>query len=82
MAERNSSIANEEYVNLKAAIQITPRVWKNLILASQNLPAPDLNLESLRQSLVAAQRLLERYLEHRAGRKLKSLDLLSNLVKS
>jgi len=77
--ERSNLQADEEYVELKAAIQITPRVWKNLVLASQSLDAPDLAVTAIRQSVNAAQRLLEKYIEHRASRKVKSLDMLAGI---
>ncbi len=75
--ERSNLNADEEYIQLTAAIQITPKVWKNLVLASQGLEAPDLGVQAIRQSVTAAQRLLEKYIEHRASRKVKSLEMLA-----
>lgn len=78
--ERSGFQSDEEYVQLKAGIQITPRVWKNLVLASQDLDAPDLTPTAIRQSVIAAQRLIEKYIEHRASRKVKSLDMLAAIT--
>lgn len=64
---------------------ITPLVWKNLVLAadrrvSQN-PDADVAIMKLPmpQSVDAARRLIQGYIEYRAGRRLKSLDLLEQM---
>jgi DNA repair protein RecO (recombination protein O) len=81
IVKERSDTYSEEYVQLKAAIQITPKVWKNLVLAAQGLDAPDLSIQVIRQSVIAAQRLLEKYIEHRASRKVKSLEMLAGITK-
>lgn len=64
----------------RAAIQITPLVWKQLILASGSCQTgQDLDKRPLVQALQAAQRLIQSHLEHRAGKKLKSLELVKQL---
>jgi len=62
---------------------LTPLVWKKLILAStalsvdkvSNLPSSQ-NSELIEKAIQAARHLLETYIEHRAGKKMKSLGLI------
>jgi len=63
------------------SIHITPLVWKRLVLASQgqvheSSSNTTTNLERANQ---AARRVTQSYIEHRAGRRMKSLDLISQL---
>jgi DNA repair protein RecO (recombination protein O) len=62
---------------------LTPLVWKKLILACNHLgttslaPVPDLGqTELMEKTIVAARHLLETYIEHRSGRKMKALSLI------
>jgi DNA repair protein RecO len=68
---------------------LTPLVWKNLILAGsisladnpslrENIPS-NLDLgqtDVIEKTIVAARHLLETYIEHRSGRKMKALSLI------
>ena len=61
---------------------LTPLVWKKLILATlssrdtrSEYTASD-TTELIEKSLIAARHLLETYIEHRIGKKMKSLALL------
>ncbi len=61
---------------------LTPLVWKKLILASyspEQKPVYPNNgsSEIIEKTLIAARHLLETYIEHRAGKKMKSLGLIS-----
>jgi len=63
---------------------ITPLVWKNLVLAADRRVSEDpdcgsLVKSALPQSIHAARRLIQGYIEHRIGRRLKALDLLDQL---
>jgi DNA repair protein RecO (recombination protein O) len=65
---------------------ITPLVWKNLVLAADRRVSEESDLERaslvkapLPQSIQAARRLIQGYIEHRIGRRLKALDLLDQL---
>lgn len=71
---------------LHVSKHITPLVWKSLILASgsESLPAEAATGASATPSVTmraarAARRLLQSYLEHRAGRRMKSLDLIDEM---
>ncbi len=58
---------------------LTPLVWKKLILAAANYCAPahhNVQAEVIDKALVAARNLLETYIEHLAGKKMKALDLI------
>jgi len=59
---------------------VTPLVWKKLILASysaqQSAVNKNVSSELIEKTLIAARHLLETYIEHRAGRKMKSLGLM------
>jgi DNA repair protein RecO (recombination protein O) len=63
---------------------ITPLVWKNLVLALET-PLTDASQperqknKPLPQSVAAARRLIQGYIEHRAGKRMKALDLLDQL---
>jgi len=59
---------------------LTPLVWKSLILAARGGPAQEertpLSAATARAT-EAGCRLIQSYIEHRAGRKMKSLELLN-----
>jgi hypothetical protein len=59
---------------------VTPLVWKRLVLASAGSDVPDASQESdpVKRATRAAHRVIEGYIEHRAGRRIKSLQLLEN----
>ncbi len=67
---------------VRQAREITPMVWRHLVLAagdrdpSEALAGQTLS-PALKQSLLAARRIVQGYIEHRAGRRMKALDLLS-----
>lgn len=69
--------------NPREVTHITPLVWKHLVLASatpaEAVPLSDTDLSQSKQSLYAAHRLIQSYIEHRAGRRMKSLDLVKDL---
>ena len=69
-------------VEFSRAIHITPLVWKTLILRSQGNTQDNksnANQSALQAAHVAGQRLLQMYIEERAGKRFKSLDLLDQL---
>jgi len=81
-------LADEEHAisgfSIRFAREITPNVWRHLVLASD----PDSSGDpiygqparaSLKQSLTAARRIVQGYIEHRAGKRMKSLDLVADL---
>ncbi len=59
---------------------VTPLVWKRLVLASagSDVPKADKESEVIRRATRAAHRAIEGYIEHRAGRRIKSLELLNS----
>jgi len=69
-----------EIMRGSASIHITPLVWKRLVLASQSSglqqPEPP---QSLVRANQAARRIVQGYIEHRAGRRMKSLDLIAQM---
>lgn len=60
---------------------ITPLVWKHLVLAGSNTPGAAVAGRT-RQPLFAAHRLMQGYIEHRAGRRMKTLGLLRDIPAS
>ncbi|MGH9549012.1 MAG: DNA repair protein RecO, partial [Terriglobales bacterium] len=62
---------------------VTPMVWKRLILASQvDIPELDRVAETQQNVLranQAARRIVQGYIEHRAGRRMKALDLIGQM---
>lgn len=59
---------------------VTPLVWKRLVLAAAEttIPAVENDNEVIRRATRAAHRLIEGYVEYRAGKRIKSLELLNN----
>lgn len=74
-----------DHRELSQGVLITPLVWKMLVLATISgagamQPAnTTVNFEQVRQ---AAQRILQAYIEQRAGKKFKSLDFLNQVQNS
>jgi DNA repair protein RecO len=60
---------------------ITPLVWKHLVLAGSHAPGAAVAGRT-RQPLYAAHRLMQSYIEHRAGRRMKTLDLVRDIPAS
>jgi DNA repair protein RecO (recombination protein O) len=89
VSERNSSARVSENSGTPGEYErtrtftthITPLVWKRLVLASTQFEAhiderrPASN-EVLKRATQAGRRLIQSYIEHRAGRRMKSLDLI------
>lgn len=82
-SERSEAIEGQ-----KANVYVTPLVWKRLILARNGAQAIDLEVaegadenesKALTQATVAARRVIQAYMEYKAGRKMKSLELLDSL---
>ncbi len=63
------------------SIHITPLVWKRLVLANQgSIGASETVMpQNIVRANQAARRLIQGYLEHRAGRRMKALDLIAQL---
>lgn len=80
--ERTALAENSSHHTINQSVQMTPLVWKQLILA-QDIHANPQHIKTgsrpLKQALLAAQRLIQGYIEHRAGRKLKALALIGAL---
>lgn len=81
-------VAQNEFVretSFRESTHITPLVWKNLVLACDHRVSEEGFEENsvvklpLPQSIRAARRLIHSYIEHRAGRHMKALDLLEQL---
>jgi DNA repair protein RecO (recombination protein O) len=66
---------------LNQGVHLTPLVWKSLVLRSAGSSAPA-SFAGNRQVQEAAQRILQAYIEHRAGKKFKTLQTLSQLEES
>jgi DNA repair protein RecO (recombination protein O) len=79
IAEGGTSLEEKTGVNLGSLSQITPMVWKHLVLANQENASVTFLEMPVKQSMLAAKRLIQGYLEHRAGRRFKSLDLIVSL---
>jgi len=84
IARRREAIEGE-----RANVFVTPMVWKQLILARtsseqlNNGLTEDALVDNDRQnqgkSLQSARRVMQGYIEYKAGRRMKALDLLANL---
>ncbi len=65
---------------------ITPLVWKNLIIAADRRVSEEgvertcvVKQEAMQQSVEAARRLVQGYIEYRVGKRMKSLEVLEQL---
>jgi DNA repair protein RecO (recombination protein O) len=73
---------SEDFVRVSAfKTHVTPLVWKILVLASHSLPDANADRGVISNHVTAAnaatRRLVQTYIEHKAGRKMKALSLLS-----
>jgi len=80
VAERSAEAREHAHARVFST-HVTPLVWKRLILAAQGGPAnPEDRAPASTATAGATQagrRLIQNYIEHRAGRKMKSLELLN-----
>ena len=66
-----------EHGLLSRGVHITPMVWKTIVLADAETPHESFNRNKSPGAVSdQAQRLMQGYVEHKAGKRLKSLDLL------
>lgn len=72
--------------NYRTGAYITPLVWKNLVLSADRRVSEEENGQprvvkqaAMQQSVDAARRLVQGYIEHRAGKRMKSLEVLEQL---
>ncbi len=83
VSERSASYSsNSNRADLNwARTYITPMVWKQLVLAANNShnSKTDSAHQNMKPALQAAQRLMRNYIEYRAGRKMKALDLIETI---
>lgn len=82
----NNDNFGQEYAELARGVQITPLVWKTLVLRADsqyglNGLSP-LQSRNNAQVQEAAQRLLLSYIEQRAGKRFRSLDLIKQFEDS
>jgi DNA repair protein RecO (recombination protein O) len=72
--------AGEDWRSFAHSVEITPKVWKHLVLASDGFAAAESSASTLiKPSMAQAHRLVQSYIEHRIGRRLKALDLVTTL---
>lgn len=87
---------SEAIENQRTNIYVTPLVWKRLVLArvgsdSINIDGIDVNERQheqaseakeaqLKMATSAARRVMQSYIEYKSGRRMRALDLLSDLV--
>lgn len=86
----------EAIENQRTNIYVTPLVWKRMVLArigsdSINIDGLDVNERQheqaseakeaqLKMATIAARRVMQSYIEYKSGRRMRALDLLSDLV--
>lgn len=71
----------------RANVYVTPLVWKRLVLANLGSEKIDLDVNvgessegtALVRATMAARRILQSYIEYKAGRRMRALDLIENL---
>lgn len=63
------------------SVHITPLVWKRLILAGNESPSvsAEENSQALERANQAARRVMQGYIEFKAGKKMKSLELIGKM---
>lgn len=84
LTSRQSQISPDEYyagMSMRVAREITPTVWRHLILASDaNEESIGLDIRpALKPALGAARRIIQSYIEQKAGRRTKALELATSL---
>lgn len=69
-------------------VYVTPLVWKRLVLANIGSEQIDMEINpdqpkearALVGATVAARRVMQSYIEYKAGKRMRALDLLANLI--
>jgi DNA repair protein RecO (recombination protein O) len=89
LQERKMSVnepGGERDINWRTGAYITPLVWKNMVLSADRRvseegvePPGVVKQGAMQQSVDAARRLVQGYIEHRAGKRMKSLEVLEQL---
>ncbi len=82
VTEGNPYGAPRPSIYSKESVQITPLVWKRLILAAGETlltDAAENNSSVIIRANQAARRIIQSYIEYRAGKKMKSLELIGKL---
>lgn len=84
--ESPQSSQQERDSGWRSGTHITPLVWKNLVLSAdrrvslEGVEQPGVVKQpAMQQSVEAARRLVQGYIEHRTGKRLKSLEVLEQL---
>lgn len=95
MAEANLVLNQraEAIENQRTNIYVTPLVWKRMVLAHiasdsinidvnerQHEQASEAKEAQLKMAISAARRVMQSYIEYKSGRRMRALDLLSDLV--
>jgi DNA repair protein RecO (recombination protein O) len=86
LRERSGEDTVFKETSSRQAAHITPLVWKNLVLAADRHISQQAQDERTvvkmpaQQSIHAARRLIQGYIEHRIGKRLKALDFLEQLT--
>jgi len=76
------SKARQTSAFVKESMHITPLVWKRLILAAGDTLPTDQNgsnSSAIVRATEAARRIIQTYIEYRAGKNMKSLELIGKL---
>lgn len=76
------SKARQTSAFVRESMNITPLVWKRLILAAGEMTPSDLrgsNSPAIARATEAARRVIQTYIEYRAGKNMKSLELIGKL---
>jgi DNA repair protein RecO (recombination protein O) len=72
-----------EVLHGSASTHITPLVWKRMVLASQSQGSDGAGGSNSPPNIVranqAARRIIQSYIEYRAGRRMRALDLISQM---
>jgi DNA repair protein RecO (recombination protein O) len=83
VAEGGYSKARQtSYFTAKDSMHITPLVWKRLILAAGDALPTESNAAAspvITRATEAARRIMQSYIEYRAGKNMKSLELIGKL---
>lgn len=89
LQERQTQVAEgyrTDEPSWRTGAYITPLVWKNLVLSADRRVSEEgigrtavVKQGAMQQSVDAARRLVQGYIEHRAGKRMKSLEVLEQL---
>ncbi len=87
-SEARSEARSSAMEGQRTNVYVTPLVWKRMVLANVGSEQIDMEINpeqakeprALVGATIAARRVMQSYIEYKAGKRMRALDLLANLI--